>query len=275
MNLNFALVNRALLNIGKAPITEADKKAGNEAWRTAKEYFLSTMLEALSQAEWTGAKRRRELCPAQMPRKRNADFAFAYDLPIDCAKPIELDAQEYFEVEANLLYVNAAPCRHCGRCQRYNRPRRSSCRHRCKARARLLYVSNGKRLADQAVVQGGNARRVLTDGYVTGGDADRIRRHEWHDNLLSGGNARRKAPAPSSEDFLDYREMNLEPNFYLYCENLLSAKFALRLTERPDLAAAFFNKAQAIGRAAEVTSIAGSAARIKAPPSWQEELGLR
>jgi hypothetical protein len=95
------------------------------------------------------------------------------------------------------------------------------------------------------------------------------------DNILSGGNARRKEPAPPSEDFPDYREPSLEAGFYLYWECLLSAKYALRLTGKPDLAFTFFNKAQAIGRAAEAASIANSAARVKAPPSWQEELGLR
>jgi hypothetical protein len=278
MNLDFALINRALLNIGLIPITEADKKAGNEAWRTAKEYYLTTMLEALSQVEWTGAKRRRELCPAQMPLKKNADFALVYDLPIDCAKSIEIDDQEYFEAEARLLYTDTASCRMCGRCrpeQRGRRIRPSHRRSRCKAPVRLLYVSNGRRLSDQTVMSAGNARRKLTDDYVTGGDADRIRRHEWGDNILFGGNARRKKPSPPVEDFPDYREMGLEPNFYLYWENLLSAKYALRLTDKPDLSALCFNKAQAIGRAAEVASIANSAAKMKAPPSWQEEMGLR
>ena len=249
MNLDFALVNRALLNIGQAQITETDKQAGNEAWRTAKDYYLTTMLEALSQVEWTGAKRRRELCPAKMPHKRHADFACTYDLPIDCAKPIELDEHEYFEVEANLLYTNVSP-------------------------ARLLYVSNGRLLADQAVISGGNARRRLTGVYITGGDAGRVRRWEWGDNLISGGNAGREPPVLSTDDFPDYREQRLESNFYHYWENLLSAKYALRLTDTPDLAVVYFNKAAAIGRAAEVVSIKRSAGRIKAADTWQEALGL-
>ena len=249
MNMDFALVNRALLNIGMAQITGADKLAGNEAWRTAKDYYLVTMLEALSQVEWTGAKRRRELCPAMMPHKGNADFGHAYDLPIDCAKPIELDAQEYFEVEANLLYTDASP-------------------------ARLMYVSNGRLLADQAVISGGTAGRRLAGAYITGGDAGRARRWEWGDNLISGGNAGRGAPVLSTDDFPDYRELRLESNFYLYWENLLSAKYALRLTDTPELAVMYFNKAAAIGRAAEVVSIKRSAGRIKAADTWQEALGL-
>jgi len=266
MNLDFALVNRALLNIGQRQITLADKLAGNEAWQTAKIYYLSTMLEALAQVEWTAAKRRRELTPAQMPNKGNADFTSAYDMPIDCAKIIEIDDHDYFEVEGGLLYTGER-----------NIQKRPKCLYRRteKKPIRLLYVSNGRRLSDQAVVSGGNARRKPMGDHVTGGDSDRVRRYEWHDNVISGGGAKRKVPLPPDEDYPDYREMRHEPNFYLYWENLLSSKFALRLTDKAELSIAFYNKAQAIGRAAEVTSISLSASRIKAPETWQEELGLR
>lgn len=266
MNLDFALVNRALRNLGMAPLNPlTDRRDNTEEWQTAKEYYLSTMLEALAQVEWTGAKRRRELTPAQMPHKRNRDFAYAYALPSDCAKPVELDGQGYYEVEASLLYTDGYP-------------------------ARLLYVSNGKRFIDQSFISGGNASRRPTSDYITAGDARRGRRLEWGDNAVSGGNAGRnkgvplnpqtgiqESPSPpeASDDFPDYRELKLEPNFYLYWEYLLTYKYALRLTGQPHLADSYFAKAAAIGRAAEVTSIAGSAGRMKAPPSWQEELGLK
>jgi hypothetical protein len=252
MNLDFALVNRALENIGMAPLTQADKQAENAAWVTAKDFYLHTMLEALAQVEWTGAKRRRELTPAQMPHKGNADFAYAYTLPLDCARPVELDGQEYFEVESVLLFTDEAP-------------------------ARLLYVGNGKRLIDQTGLSAGNAGRKPSPDYFTGGDAGRGRRYEHGDNSITGGNAGRTAPLPpaeTAEDFPDYRGLRLEPNFYLYWENLLSAKYALRLTDKPDLSMTYFNKAQAIGKAAEAVSIEHSAGRRTAPPTWQEELGL-
>jgi hypothetical protein len=164
-----------------------------------------------------------------------------------------LDGQAYFEVEANLLYADENP-------------------------ARLLYVANGRRLIDQTTLSAGNARRKLTAEYVAGGDAGRNRRYEWGDNVVSGGNAGRPktvpAPPERNEDFPDYRELQLEPNFYLYWEYLLSYKYALRMTEQRGLADAWFAKAMAIGRQAETVSIAASAGRIKAPDTWQEQLGL-
>ena len=262
--MDMALVNRALLNIGAEPLTLDDKEAQNEAWLTAKHFYLSSMLEALAQAEWTGAKRRRELAPVRMPYKANADFRYAYVLPVDCARPVELDGQEYFETEGLLLFTGASP-------------------------ARLLYVSNGKYFGGRSTeletvvlngepvraVSGGSGKREPCAGYISGGDGKRDRRAEAGDGVLSGGNGKRNfAEEEPAEDFPDYRRLELEPGFYLYWEYLLSSKYALRLTDKPDLSVVYFNKAAAAGKAAETASVSRSAARIKAPPTWQEELGL-
>jgi hypothetical protein len=255
MKLDCALVNRALLNLGMEPITPADREAENEAWRTAKAFYLQTMLEALEQVEWTSAKRRRELTPAPAPHLKNADFAYAYDLPLDCAKPIELEGREYFELEGFLLYTDAAP-------------------------ARLLYITTGRRmrrtLDTPPVIAGGDAGRNphSPPEHITGGDAGRAHRVHHADGAADGGDAERGAPPDPADDFPDYWTLHLEPAFYLYWENLLSAKYALRLTGKPDLSAYFFNKAQAIGKQAQTTSAARSAARRIPAPSWQEQLGL-
>jgi hypothetical protein len=252
MNLDFALVNRALQNIGQAPITEADREADNVAWRTAKDYYLSTMLESLAQVEWTSAKRRRMLFPTQKPHKRNSDFRYTFDAPIDCVKPVELDSQVYYEMESCFIYSN----------ERY---------------VRLLYITNGKRLIDQTSLSAGNAFRRRNQDYFTGGNAGRIFRYESGDNIVTGGNAERPDPIPpkeAEEDFPEYEELRLEPLFYLYWEKMLSSKYAMRITDKPDLHLAFFNEAQLAGQAAADTSVAQAAARKKAPQTWTEELGL-
>jgi len=263
MDCDLALVNRALMNINMEPLPEKDyRNGGSKEWQTAKAFYLNTMLEALSQVEWTGAKRRRELTPAQTRAKRHAEFSRAYYLPVDCAKTIELDGHELFAVEAGRLYTSVSP-------------------------ARLLYVSNGKRFINQAVISGGNASRRPTLECITGGDAGRARRYEWGDNIVSGGDAGTPRvmgadgsitvppPPEADEDYPEYRKLEgLEPNFYLYWEYLLSAKYAQRLTGQPGLADACLAKAIAFGRAAEAASLAGSSGRRKAPGTWQEQLGL-
>jgi hypothetical protein len=252
MNLDFALVNRALQNIGQAPLSAADKEAGNSAWVTAKDYYLTTILESLGEVEWTSAKRRRNLTPTQKPHKGNRDFSRAYDLPIDCAKPIELDGQTYFEVEADLLYTDAQP-------------------------ARLLYVSNGRRLIDQTVLSAGGPNRPRTRDYITGGGPFRANRYEWGDNIVIGLGPQSPQPVPppeASEDFPDYRQLDLEPAFWLYVENMLAAKYALKISDKAELATLYINKAAAVGRSAAETSIAASAARRPAQKSWIKKLGL-
>jgi len=261
MNLDLALVNRALMNINMDPLpAEKYRDKDSKEWQTAYAYYLSSMLEALAQVEWTGAKRRRELAPAQTPVKHHAEFAYVYCLPIDCAKTIELDGHELFAVEAGMLFTSARP-------------------------ARLLYISNGKRLYNQTVILGGDASRPPTPDYVSGGNADRARRHEWGDNVVAGGNAdtvrievgdgiQTPSPPEAAEDYPDYRTLELEPNFYLYWEYLLSARFAQRLADQPSLADSWFAKAAMIGGAAEAISLAGSSGRRKAPDTWQEQMGL-
>jgi hypothetical protein len=256
MNLNFELVNNALGNLEKPFLTKKDKEDNGEAWRTAKQYYLQTLLEALAQVEWTSALRRRELAPAQGPANRNRDFRHAYVVPLDCARHVELEGRAYYKVEGGLLYTDASP-------------------------ARLLYVGNGRRpYVPDGEASGGGARRGAANAYLAGGDANSGRRAEEDDQVIYGY-ARRGpdgstvGPSPeAAEDFPDYRELSLEPNFYLYWEYLLTARYAMRLTDRPGLADAWLAKAQAIGGMAESVSRGQAAGRRVAPLTWQEQLGI-
>jgi hypothetical protein len=254
MNADLAFVNRALLNVGNAPLSaEECAQADNAAWAAVKAFYLSTMLESLQEVPWTSAKRRRFLAPTRKPHKGNAGYPRAFDLPIDCAKPLELEDKAYFVLEGGLLYTaSPAPA--------------------------LLYVSNGRRLIDQTEVSGGGAFRRPGSEYFTGGDASRNRRYEQGDNILCGGNAERTPPVPppeAAEDFPEYAEVRFEAQFYLYWEKMLSAKLALKITDKPDLHLALFQEAAAISQNAQQASIAQSAAKRKAPALWADELGLR
>jgi hypothetical protein len=247
MNVNLALVNRALLNIGESPLTAAGKDSGNTSWLAVKAYYINTFLEALAEVQWTSAKRRRTLTPTGRPRVKNAAYRHVFDLPYDCAKPLELRDGAYFTVESELLYTDAG-------------------------RADLLYITNGKRPEDLAVVCGGNSARTAGAAYFTGGDARRNKRLESGDGLLYGGKAERSPPVPSEEDFPGYREWNFEPQFLLYIENSLTAKLAARVSDRPELALTYAQKAAAVGVAAASSSIAQAAAKRKPAALWTEGL---
>jgi hypothetical protein len=263
MNMDIGLVNRALQNIGNAPLSTADKTAGNSAWVTAKAYYLETMLEALSAVEWTSAKRRRILMPSKKPFKTNSAFAHAFDMPLDCAKPISLEEGAYFVVESDLLYTDAET-------------------------AALLYITNGKRLIDQEIVTGGplyasgttgGAKRGPKAPYFSGGDARRRARYEAGDNILVGKKHPTVPPIPTplswDEDFPEYQALGLDPQFFVYWEKMLSAKYAMKVTDKPELHTAFLQEAAMIGQGASQASIAQGAAKIKPPALWADALGLR
>jgi hypothetical protein len=262
MNADFALINRAMENIANDGSRNADRINNTPVWETAKQYYLSTMLETLEQVEWTGAKRRRELAPMQMPCKKNPEFAAVYLLPVDCAKPVELDGKAYFKVEGELLYTDAVP-------------------------ARLLYVSNGRQFyVRERFISGGNAQRRPFPNYVSGGDSRRNRRIEHGDGYVCAGNAETLQyedpegnvtgpPHPAAgDDFPEYYEPDMEPNFWLYLEFLLSSKYAARLTDKEEIAAMWFAKAREIGRTAQAVSLEQAAGRRVAAQTWQEELGI-
>jgi hypothetical protein len=253
MNMDIGMANRALFAAGIDELKPGDVKEESERFKIIRDYYLSTMLEAMAKVEWSGAKRRRSLTPTMKPHKQNAEFRYAFDLPMDCAKPVSLDAQEFFRVESGLLYCNTPV-------------------------ARLLYITNGKRLIGQTSLSAGNASRRRPDEYITGGDAQRNNRFEEGDNIITGGNASRTTPVPppeASEHFPDYQELRLEPQFYHYWEKMLSSKAAMRFTDNPNLHVTFFQEAALIGQEAAQTSIAQSAAKRKAPAPWADELGLR
>jgi hypothetical protein len=260
MNMDRGLVNRALGNLGLELLTESDRADKTGKWETAKARYLNTMLETLERVEWTGAKRRRELAPCRLPLLRASPrFPRAYELPLDCSKPIELGGGALWEVEERVLHTDADP-------------------------AVLLYVRNGRKLyfPPGEIWTGGNAGRGRVTQIISGGDAFRHRRLEAGE-MVSGGNAFTPRPGqanwpppPNTEDYPDYDELkDMEPNFYLYWECLLTALYAGRLAEKPGLAEVWVARAHAAGRGAVAASRAQAASRRPSPRTWQEELGLK
>lgn len=107
MNIDRELVNRALAKAGQEALKETDIQNNVLAWRTAKEFYLTTILETLSQTEWTGAKKREKL-RISTGTENLSDSPYMYELPKDCAKPIALQNDEPFVVEGQFLYAAVA-----------------------------------------------------------------------------------------------------------------------------------------------------------------------
>ena len=249
--MNRDLVNRALLDVGQQPLADTDIP-DNTVYRACKGYYLQTFLEALSEVAWTGGRKRDALVRTGRPILNDTRYQYAYDIPFDCAKPIELQDNDYFTVEDRILYTDTP-------------------------RAQLLYVSNGKLLRPVAAVTCGKAGDLMDMEYLTGGQP-------WTDpevTILCGGPrdlpiataALPPDPEPA-EDYPDYRPPEYEAKFYEYVEKTLAAKIAMKLSEQPELHVQLLQEALLIRQEAVTASMGSQAAKLKPQRWWKEELGL-
>lgn len=117
MNIDIELLNRAFEKAGEEALTQSDIDNESTRYKTAKSYYLPTILETLSNTEWTCQKKRAKLEYSEDDNL--TDYAYSYVLPCDCAKPERIDNDDEFIVEADVLYTNTAE-------------------------ATLMYISNGK-----------------------------------------------------------------------------------------------------------------------------------
>jgi hypothetical protein len=269
--MDIDLVNRALLNVGQYPLTEEDGREKNANYVLCRNYYLAAFLEALSEVEWTGGRRWEKLTPTRKPVLKNPGYSFAYDLPFDCAKPVELRDNAFFIIEDRLLYTDAGD-------------------------AVLLYVSNGKTLRNTRVVSAGRPGSFPEMEYLSAGEIGTmpdviLRAGGPGDFLWFGPQDYPGAPYPSGRvpegweeeegiplplpedpgtdgDFPDYRLLEYEPKFYEYIEKTLSARFAVKVSDQPDLRMRFLQEAMLVKREAVNASMSRAAAKAGPAPWW-------
>jgi hypothetical protein len=252
MNIDLKLVNRALIDAGQEPINERDLSAGNPNVRLARIYYLETLLEAFSEAAWTGSKRRAVLAKSRS-RVNTAPYRFIYDLPPDCAKPLELQENAYFVIEGRFLYTDAD-------------------------RAELVYVSNGRGIVPTVKISGGGSRTRYEHPYLHGGMS-----YTRPGVVIHGGGSRaadytqRAAEIAErlAEDFPEYSEAPAEPKFYEYVEKMLAAKYAMKLSDRPDLHRTLLEEAMIVRDEAVAVSRSSVAAKKNGAGWWADRLGLK
>jgi hypothetical protein len=177
-------------------------------------------------------------------------YRFTYDVPFDCARPIELQNNEYFIVEDRFICTDAD-------------------------KAELLYITNGKILRTVAGISCGGAGDLMDMEYLSCGGADT----DPEVTIQCGGAADipdvlPPDPAPN-EDFPDYRPPQYEPKFYEYIQTSLAAKFAMKLSNDPGLHVQLLQEALLIRQDAVTASMGASAAKLKPKKWWAEELGLK
>jgi len=249
MNMNIDIVNRALLDTGQDLLTASDIAKKNDAYELCKSYYITTFLEALSEVEWVGGRKREKLVRTGKPAVRDRQYRFAYDMPFDCAKPIELQNNDYFIVEDRLILTDAPE-------------------------AELLYVSNGKVLRPITLASAGKPGDIPEHEYFTAGPPGT----EPDYTLYPGTPADimdelPKDPEPDS-DYPDYAALEYEAKFFEYIEKKLAARFAMKLSEQPKLHVQLLQEAMLIKQEAVSASRASRAAKVKENKWWADELGL-
>jgi hypothetical protein len=244
--MNPGIVNRALLDVGQSPLLPADIAQKNAAYELCAFFYLDTFLEALSEVEWTGGRKRARLAETGRPVLKNLRYRFAYDMPLDCAKPVELQDRGFFEVEGRIIYSDVPE-------------------------AELLYVSNGKILPPAAAVTPGRPGESPEAEYLSAG-----RPGTEPEVTLRAGGPGDILPVPlpedpvSGEDYPGYRARDYEPKFYEYIERKLAARFAMKLSDQPGLHTQMLQEAMLIRQ--EAVNVSRSLRAAKAAPNvwWTE-----
>jgi len=270
MNMNKNIVNRALYYAGQEQLKERDfsNKDKSEKYQICKSFYISTFLEALSELEWVNGRKRKKLVPTGRPIIKDTRYRYAYDLPFDCAKPVELQDNEYFIIEDKLLLTD-------------------------EPKAELLYVSNGKVMRPVSSLRMQLGMIEETE-YITAGPPGTIPEVTFHPGNIKDlpkegvchchvGNfespeckcvVELPSDPQSDEDYPDYEELDYEPKFFQYIEKMLAAKFAIKVTDQPRLHTQLLQEAMIIKHEAVAASRSKRAAKRKEDVYWTDQMGV-
>jgi hypothetical protein len=175
-----------------------------------------------------------------------------YDLPLDCAKPLELQENAYFVIEGRYLYTN-------------------------QDRAELVYVSNGRGIVPAVKISGGGSRTAYEHPYLHGGMSYTRPRVIIHGGGSREADYTKRAEAIAArlaEDFPAYQKIVTEPKFWQYVEKALAAKYAMKLADRPELHRLLLEEAMMVKEEAIAVSRSSVAAKKNGDDWWADRLGL-
>jgi len=264
MKMNLNMVNRAMYFAGLLQETESvgmelhstdDKdNPDKKYWYDfCKALYFSTFLEALSEVPWTMGRRRKRLLRTMLPHG-DSGFLYTYNLPYDCARPVELSGHSPYIIEGKFLCTDAAE-------------------------AELLYVSDGRIIPRDAFFERvtitelaeGKYDLILSPGYLD----------EWDipvDFMIAGGPKDITDDAEEVirpyEDYPDYSPPRYEPKFDEYLEMMIAAKFAVKNTQQPRLHDTLMQKAMLIKQEAVNSTRSITADKDKPSKDWADRLGI-
>lgn len=287
MNINYEIVSRALNKAGEEALTQTELDENQNRVQLIKSFYLQTILETLSQTEWTSQLKRQELEDPELVSGNQ----YAYKLPIDCAKPVKLLSKMEYSVEAGYLYTEDTA-------------------------ATLIYVSNNytgkyKYEKDEDVKESDILNWIYTAVEVTeeefpegeyfikaGEDYDIaevydpdqtyytrekilinekyfVYDEEIDDYILADGwDPEAEYFVKVDEDYPFYKDFEFDPNLSEYIETRLASKIVLKITGNTQLYQMLYSEAQLKEKAAVQSTYAHAKNKYRGNRYWTDLLGL-
>lgn len=250
MNIDRNLVARAFAKAGEEPIT-------NEEWqdntsnrvRITKEFYLATILEALSSYNWTSQKKRARLEAIteeelnEVGEENLTGYDFMYALPADCAKVISINDTEPYVVEGGFIFCNVED-------------------------AVILYVRNyftGRYVFEQVAEP--NAEDVDKYYYIDN-EGEYVKETVFYMSKTY------YVIVEEDYNFYGQPDFSKDPELSAYIECKLAASLALKLTGGTDKYQMLYNEARLIADGAMKRSAEQARNRTKGNKWWTDQLGL-
>ena len=244
MNIDKEIVNRALDKAGEEPINDTEWETGTSTRiRLVKDYYLVTILETLSNTDWTSQKKRAAL-ELDTDTENLTEYSYVYSLPLDCAKPVKLKGEGEYFVEGNNLYTDTE-------------------------NAILVYISNsytGKynyTLADPQPT----AENFTEKTYYYKDANDSYFVQESYD-------AAKDYYTRDEEDYYLYADIKFDALLSEYIETRLASKMVLKLTGDQSLYQLLYSEAALMEKRAMQASEAHGFNKNTGNKYWGETLGL-
>lgn len=244
MNIDKELVARAFVKAGEEPITNDEWTEGtSNRVRVVKEFYLATILDALSSYNWTSQKKRARLT-ALTPNDEEENltgYAYMFLLPADCGKVVAINDGDPYIVEGGFIFCD------------YEAPV-------------LLYIRNyftGKYVYEEVE----NPIEADIDKYYT-------KDSEGNYEKATTWDATETYYIRVEEDYNFYSQPSFDPELSSYIECKLAASIALKLTAGTDKYQMLFNEARLIADGAMKRSAEQARNRAKGNKWWTDQLGL-
>lgn len=242
MNIDMGIANRAFMKAGEEPLTDNDITTNSTRWRTVKELYHVTILETLSNTEWTSQKTRAKL--EEVEGDNFTDYGYKYILPANCAKPVALTDNGVFIVEGRYLYTDSGD-------------------------AALMYISDGYTGEKKyALADPQPTSETFSAGtyYILSEEETYIRATEY--------DLDKQYYIEVEEDYPEYEEPVKDPLLFEYLETRLAAKLALKITGNLQLYTTLYRESQLMENRAIKSTVSQSKNRDKGHEYWGEILGL-